>query len=282
MSNEYYHVILQTKERNAKGSPEFIYWFDCDNMQELDEDILNPYCTNKKLYINGRYIPLNNIDALIIKKSNRPIQYVVDNIKSQRSTSLLAVTKITVVRSTQYLEDVTKKLVKGKKKTLQNTETITPLPKEKITDNQRVFVVHGQDNAAKQEMARFLEKAGLEAIILHEQISSSKTIIEKIESFSEVGFAVVLYTPCDVGAKNSQPDTNLQPRARQNVVFEHGYFIGLLGRSKVSAFVKGDIEKPNDISGVVYTELDDAGAWKITLLRELKANNYKVNTDAIL
>ncbi|HEM8281302.1 TPA: TIR domain-containing protein [Providencia stuartii] len=283
MSNEYYHVILQTKVRNAKDSPEFVYWFDCQNLQELDEDILTPYCTDGELYIDGRYIPLSNIDALTIKKSNIPIQQIVDDLNSRRSRNVLIVySKANVVRSDRNLENVTKELVKSKQKTLKNKVIETTTSKAKITDNQKVFVVHGQDNAAKQEMARFLEKAGLEAIILHEQISSSKTIIEKIESFSEVGFAVVLYTPCDVGAKNSPSDTNLQPRARQNVVFEHGYFIGLLGRSKVSAFVKGDIEKPNDISGVVYTELDDAGAWKITLLRELRANNYNVNTDAIL
>ena len=46
--------------------------------------------------------------------------------------------------------------------------------------------------------------------------------------------------------------------------------------------MKGDIETPNDISGVVYTPLDDAGAWKISLLKELKAAGYSVNTEFLI
>lgn len=89
------------------------------------------------------------------------------------------------------------------------------------------------------------------AIILHEQASSGRTIIEKIEQFTDVGFAVVLYTPDDIGNAKDNAD-DLQLRARQNVVFEHGFLIGKLGRDRVVALVDGAIELPNDISGVVY------------------------------
>lgn len=89
---------------------------------------------------------------------------------------------------------------------------------------------------AKIEVARFIEKLGFEAIILSEQANEGKTIIEKIEEYSDVDFGIVLYTPCDVG---SEKDTNdFKPRARQNVVFEHGYLIGKLGREKVHALKK--------------------------------------------
>jgi predicted nucleotide-binding protein len=118
-----------------------------------------------------------------------------------------------------------------------------------------VFIVHGHDDLAKTQAARFIEKLGLKPIILHEQTSSGKTIIEKIEEYSNVGFGIVLYTPCDKGCKNGD-ETKWLNRARQNVVFEHGYLIGKIGRQNVCALVKGEVEVPNDISGVVYVKMD--------------------------
>lgn len=134
----------------------------------------------------------------------------------------------------------------------------------------RVFIVHGHDNEAKQEMARTLEKGGFKAIILHEQPDSGKTVIEKIERYSDVGFAVVLYTECDIGRDKTLPTEDEKYRARQNVVFEHGYLIGKLGREHVCALVKGDVETPGDIDGVVYIPLDAGGAWKIQLAKNMR------------
>lgn len=145
---------------------------------------------------------------------------------------------------------------------------------------EEVFIVHGRDNSAKNEVARFVEKLGFKPIILHEQVNEGKTIIEKIEKFSDVGFAIVLYTPCDVGGLN-EPSPKLQERARQNVVLEHGYLIGKLGRANVSALVKGNIELPNDISGMVYTALDDLGAWKLSVVAEMKTCGYKVDLNKL-
>ena len=145
--------------------------------------------------------------------------------------------------------------------------------------NPKVFVVHGHDELAKVTLARFIEQIGLNPIILNEQASSSQTIIEKIESYSDVGFAIVLYTPCDVGSKVGNQNN---PRARQNVVFEHGYFIGKLGRSKVTALVKGGVETPNDISGVVYIDLDDRGAWKMDVAKELQHAGYQIDLSRAL
>lgn len=138
----------------------------------------------------------------------------------------------------------------------------------------QVFIVHGHDEIAKLEMAEFIKSIGIQPIILHMQPSSGRTIIEKIEHYSNVGFGVVLYTPCDIGQKAGELNGNY--RARQNVVFEHGFLIGKLGRSRVSAIVKGSIETPNDISGVVYIEMDQNGNWKNQLLIELRGASYNV------
>lgn len=103
------------------------------------------------------------------------------------------------------------------------------------------------------------------------------TIIEKIEYYSsEADFALVLYTACDHGRGIHETKVHPKNRARQNVVFEHGYLMAKLGRKNVCALVKGEIETPNDISGVVYVGLDIAGAWKTDVTMELKACGYKV------
>lgn len=161
---------------------------------------------------------------------------------------------------------------------VENNEVVK-IEGERIMDMTKVFIVHGHDNGAKQEAARFIEKLGLEAIILHEQVSRGKTIIEKIEENTNVGYAVVLYTACDLG--KAKDDIDLKKRARQNVVFEHGYLIGKLGRERVSALVKGDIERPNDISGVVYIDMDNGGGWKVSLAREMKSVGYNIDMNRI-
>ena len=150
--------------------------------------------------------------------------------------------------------------------------TITPPVKKN-----KVFIVHGRDNEAKQEVARFIESIGLEPIILHEQASGGKTIIEKIECYSEeAGYAIVLYTACDHGRGIHETKIHPKQRARQNVVFEHGYLMAKLDRENVCALVKGDIETPNDISGVVYVDLDPLGAWKTEIAKELKVSGYVI------
>lgn len=146
----------------------------------------------------------------------------------------------------------------------------------------KIFIVHGHDDAAKESMARALEKVGCEAIILHEQADAGLTIIEKIEKYTDVAFAVVLYTGCDVGRSKELDESENQFRARQNVVFEHGYLLAKLGRDNVCAFVKGSVETPGDISGVLYVPMDDNGAWKIKLYQNMKAAGVPIDTSKIL
>ena len=149
-----------------------------------------------------------------------------------------------------------------------------------ISDNSKVFLVHGQDEEAKAVVARFIQACGLDPIILHEQPNGGRTIIEKFEKESDVGFAVVLLTPDDVGGLCSGTgltSDDLRFRARQNVILELGYFAGRLGRGRVAALKRGDIELPSDVSGVVWTAMDAAGAWKMSIARELKVAGYEID-----
>jgi len=134
--------------------------------------------------------------------------------------------------------------------------------------SRRVFIVHGHDNDALQSVARFISRIGLEEIILSERPDGSRTVIEKFEAESgDVSFAIVLMTPDDSG--NALASESKRLRARQNVLYELGYFAGKLGRGKVLVLKKGDIEIPSDLAGVLYTELDEHGGWKRKLLSEL-------------
>ena len=144
------------------------------------------------------------------------------------------------------------------------------------TDRSKVFLVHGHDDLALQTTARFLEKIGLEAIILSEQPNAGRTIIEKLEDHADVAFAVVLLTPDDVGASKAKP-ADLRDRARQNVILELGYFFGRLGRGHVAALYQGDMELPSDVHGFLYTAFDSNGAWKLLLAREMKAAGMDVD-----
>jgi len=159
-------------------------------------------------------------------------------------------------------------------KNLKNKSDIEVL-KEKTN---KIFIVHGHNNEIKQTVARTVTTLKLEPIILHEQIDQGKTIIEKFEKNSgEVNFAIILLTADDEGKAKIEKDFKM--RARQNVVFEMGYFIGKLGRDRVFLLLENGVDKPGDLDGIVYTSFDNADGWKLKLVKELKAAGYKVTAD---
>ncbi len=145
----------------------------------------------------------------------------------------------------------------------------------------RVFVVHGHDDGAKESVARFLTKLELEPVVLHEQPNRGRTIIEKFEASADVAFAVVLFTPDDVGYPVGNA-RNAKPRARQNVVLELGFFMAAIGRGNVCVLYKSGVEIPSDYSGVLYQEMDDAGAWRFLLAREIKAAGLDIDINKVL
>lgn len=138
-----------------------------------------------------------------------------------------------------------------------------------------VFIIHGQDHGTKETVARFLERLGIEPIILHEQPDEGRTIIEKFEHYAN-GFAVALLTPDDVGGPDNE---NLQPRARQNVILELGYFVGKFGRGRVCALKGEGVEVPSDYSGVLYIPLDESEGWKMTLIREMRSAGFEIDAN---
>ena len=149
--------------------------------------------------------------------------------------------------------------------------------KAAATADRKIFVVHGQNDAVKLEVADFLEKVtGERPIILHEKVDGgSRTIIEKFEDHAHsAGFAVVLLTADDVGGTVGS-DMPHQNRPRQNVVFEFGYFVGKLGRQGVVALYQEGVELPSDVSGVLYKPL--SGNWHTELAKELRAAGFNAD-----
>jgi predicted nucleotide-binding protein len=155
-----------------------------------------------------------------------------------------------------------------------------PTAFNRVLPKTKVFVVHGHDEAVLQIVARFLEQIGLEAIVLREQPDQGRATIEKFEHYAgQVGFAVVLLTPDDIAGSAAAGVS--AARARQNVIFELGYFAGKLGRGRACLLRKGDVEIPSDLYGVIYTDLDAAGGWKLKLVQELKAADLEFDANRL-
>jgi len=198
---------------------------------------------------------------------------------------------------------------------------IYDLPKEERTHEKRiaqssskVFIVHGSDHKPLKELKAMLAEFGLNPIVLHEKASGSRTIVEKLEKYSNVGYAFVILTPDDVGCLDVRVSKSLKsvvetlqnlveaytvikrkgplkkargelsrvislfkPRARQNVVLEFGYFMGLLGRDRVCCLYKGDVESPSDMHGIVYIPFKESvNECCDKIVKELKAAGYEI------
>lgn len=146
--------------------------------------------------------------------------------------------------------------------------------------SKRVFVVHGHDEGVKEGVARFLHKLHLQPVILHEQPNKGRTIIEKFEDHSDVAFAVVLFTPDDMGYPAGDA-VAVKPRARQNVLLELGFFMHAIGRNNVCVLYTPGVELPSDYAGILYLELDKSGAWHVQLAKEMKAAGLPVDMNDV-
>lgn len=167
-----------------------------------------------------------------------------------------------------YLEEIQEK--EKQEKNIASSPTT-----ETLYSYSKVFIVHGHNGELKQSVARLIEKQGIEAIILDEQANQGRTIIEKFEGNSDVGGAICLFTADDLGRKNGEEE---KARARQNVVFEAGYFMGKLGRDHVVIIAEPEIELPSDLSGIVYSNKDK---WKIDVLNELDEMGYSIDMNKL-
>ena len=258
----YYHIMIRANEK-------YIFELDLNNLDEIINDTVVPYLIDQEINVNGYVLRKNNIIRFFIGETEKSFKKLKEDERNKRSGFII---------QHHLLEKVAKDITRDILKEAKLRNNITN-PEKSSSDNKKIFIVHGRDSESKISVARFIEQLGLEAIILHEQPNAGKTIIEKIEEHTDVGFAIVLYTPCDLGGLKESEEQ--KPRARQNVVFEHGYLIAKLGRNRVCALVKKEVEFPSDINGIVYYIFDDNDAWEFKVARELQNAGYQIDMNKI-
>lgn len=270
----YYHVYIENNALIPR------HGLDKTDLSEIKEEIVIPYLKGERFEFNGHFLDKTRIRNILIKESECSSMEFV----AATSTPKIRQTPFDIVRSPKYSRNITNRVLSECRSQLQEvvpkSEALSPNKPETPMDKSKVFIVHGHDKQARLEVTIFIKSLGLKDIVLDEQASSGKTIIEKIEDYTNVGFGIVLYTPCDLGASQEEKEL-LKPRARQNVVFEHGYLMGKIGRENVCALVKGDIEKPTDIAGVVYISMDEGGGWKLAVAKEMRSSGYDVDLNKL-
>src|SRR5690554_403961 len=268
--DKYWHCHVELAGDSKKKDRSAV--FNDLTFDELSQQIITPWHSGRAFTVDGMVI--KNIDDIQkIKITNTPqpkSHYAEQHNYRMRGSGIADLATDRRLLPLSSGKDYTHDLL-FKEQEIKNTKGSV------ISRNSNnVFIVHGHDEQAKESSARFIEKLGLNAVILHEQANEGQTIIEKLEKHTDAAYAVVLFTPDDVGASSASPG-NLQPRARQNVLVELGYMTAKIGRNRVCVLRKGNVEIPSDFLGVLYIDIDAAGAWRLTLAKELKVAGLKVD-----
>lgn len=276
----YYHVIIGLKSRPHRGAIE-------ENLLEPDlfNNIVKPYNNGKPFKCGDCVVSQDDILSIKITTSEQYLSFPTFFVSPE---SCFAYHWQVINQEEDVTDSYIKMLPQRKKETIKETMRIS----------KNVFIVHGRDHNPMKELKTMLREFGLNPIVLHEQPSGSRTIVEKLEKYSDVGYAFVILTPDDIGISSHDLDieklrkgrigrklagsidymlSQMRTRARQNVVLEFGYFIGLLNRDKVCCLYKGDIELPSDMHGIVYIPFrESVNEVKDMIIKELKAADYEI------
>ena len=292
----YYHIkVLRRTSSDSSTEADF----ELNLSEEQTNVIAEQYENKEAIFVNGRWSKVSNVEQIEIRETPQKTDYYSPQI--QLETIFL----------THAFPNVTRQFIKlpPKEQDAQSQKARKPLSKD-------VFVVHGTDFAPVKELKAIIEEAGLIPIVLHEQASKGMTIIEKLEKYSNVGFAFIILTPDDKGFDGKgvqkllssfmgkQNFTQMEfefyltvapsgkaeefvrnfialfrDRARQNVVLEFGYFMGKLNRERICCLYKGDIELPSDMQGICYVHFNNSvNEVKDMILKELREAGYEIRT----
>lgn len=235
--------------------------------------------------MKDEYVSTEHIFLAILTEQNTPTSRILENAGLRFSHDKVDDAIVQIQKPKRQFSPAekslpTKEQISNDPRSNSNKETT----KKNMNANNNVFIVHGHDDAMKEAVARMIEKLGLTAIVLHEKPNQGKTIIEKFTEYADVGFAIVLLSPDDVATSKHDPVEKKSYRARQNAIFELGFFIGRLGRERVISLYRqtDGFELPSDYSGVVFIPFDDYNRWKFDIIRELKASGYKLDANKLL
>lgn len=306
----YYHVRVTKKSNRTHDALELDLSED-----DLKERIVNRFLDGKSFMVGGQPIPASDVEIIRINVTKDPSKVLLPEIKARleaerRNSSVLVIGGPSDEwYVTEEGEDVTRLFIK------HPPSEVEEKPKKLEVLNKDVFIVHGTDHEPVKELAAILKKLGLNPIVLHEKPSKGRTVVEKLESYSNVGYAFVILTPDDLGSSTNDArkvfseatgkgmdkltaddvkalfesdETHaalaiiqlfncIKQRARQNVVMEFGYFWGLIGRHRVCCLYKGDVELPSDMSGIVYVPFKQSiNEIRDKVITELEAVGYEI------
>lgn len=287
LTNANPNVMYELGVRHSSGRPALIMAhrgenlpFDISSYRSLFYDVKNPKSAKETLKALKNTIA--HIDAA--ESVSSPVHDVAGKSIVAKGDVFINQTELpedsSVARTIRSISERIGSLEKTVRVIAKTVSSSSPEPQF----TRDIFIVHGHDGEQKNELARLLQKLDFNPIILHEQADRGQTILQKLEyEGSKVGYAFILHTPDDEGRKKS-PNEELQNRSRQNVVFEHGMFVGQFSHHRVCAIVKEGVEIPSDLSGVVYKHIlagNGIDSIAIEVVKELRAAGYVVDANKL-
>ena len=200
-----------------------------------------------------------------------------DELRCYQNAMSFSINSLESIRDQLELYDEPSEMLQA----ISGNEGVSDTPQSTFGDE--VFIVHGHDDGVKGDVALFVRDLGLKEIILDRQPNEGLiAILDKFErEAKKADFAIALLTPDDVGALKGEADDQLKPRARQNVIFELGYFIKALGREKVCVLLKGELENPSDLDGILYVSMNSPNGWRLPLATEMKQAGLSVDLNKL-
>jgi len=308
----YYHVYIYHYDTIKSGTDE-AYELDLSE-EELMEQIVEPFRAGKFFMCGGQQINPFYVELIRISETDKRSSELISKLRAKEIEESEK-TGISGGVPDNYLviekgRDVTRKFVS----TPPKREVSEKEAKTKQSLSKNIFIVHGRDHEPMKDLKSMLYDFGLDPIVLHEEASGGLTLAEKLEKYSDsVRYAFVILTPDDAGSQRTEVEDlksrlesppfvaifteshgvgqeakisrdfikkefeRLKPRARQNAIFEMGYFWGLLKRRRVCCLLKEDVEKPSDIEGIVYIPFKNSvNEVQVKIMKELKEAGYEI------
>jgi predicted nucleotide-binding protein len=271
-----YHIYIEYAEPEKSGIRFNV------SQEELGRTFATPFTAGQPFWFMGRLLNPIKVTTVVLFWSYE----TADKLTLPNKESLVA------AKDKKYLiENILKGKVKGAylctEKFLSSTEkTVAPIQQAMSGSDvrRRVFVVCGTDGEMKQAVTNVLTKLRLVPVVMCEEPSQGRKIVERFQEYIDVGFAVVLLSPDDSVYVKDEPPTKRKLKPRQDVIFELGFLLGKLGKSNVLVFFRewANFELPTDFEGIKVAAFDDRDSWKFALIRELTNCGYNVDADRIL
>jgi predicted nucleotide-binding protein len=251
--------------------------------EELIARYVEPYLTGETIVINGTTVEPKHLWRIKITQSDSSITKTIREIElrdRQDPGPLKYLLPSPTWRAIEEFIDVTDNYINAAPGSKKKSELAAS--QMKSIDKKKVFVVHGHDIELKNDVEIFLSSINLTPVVLHRELDEGLTVIEKFEKHSNVNYAIILLTPDDIGfiakeMEKSEKDRNFELRARQNVIFEFGYFVGKLSRKNVCCIYKEGVVLPSDLNGLIYKKVaksvEEVGMF---LMKELKNSGLDV------